>query len=74
MRPTGIMKRPPSYVPAGPIRDMLMHLSKADLAEMVYDYAIRTIGEEEANQQPSRLLDELSQTHVTLSHVRRTGR
>lgn len=38
-------KRPASYVPAG-FQESLMAMSKADLAEIVWDYAVRTVGEE----------------------------
>ena len=37
-------KRPASYVPAGVARDRLMRLSKADLAELVWDFAVQEAG------------------------------
>ena len=43
-RPRGIAKRPPSYVPVGFVRDGLMKMSKADLAEILYDFAVQQTG------------------------------
>lgn len=65
-------KRPPSYIPPGPVRDFLMSLSKADLAEISYDYAVRTVGEEESMSRSDLIAQELLQTHVALVHA--TGR
>lgn len=68
-RPMGVAKRPPSYVPSGPLRDFLMSLSKADLAEMVYDYAVRTVGEEDAAQYPDLLVHEMLVTHEAVVYA-----
>ena len=56
--------RPPSYIPdsADHVRDALMTESKATLAELVFDYLLRTVGESDGLANPELMLDELSQT------------
>jgi len=73
-RPTGIDKRPASYVPdGGHVRSHLMSMSKADLAELVWDYAVRTVGEEAA-QRCDVVIQEIDRTasYLDAYHQRRT--
>jgi len=70
-RPTGVFKRPPSYVPAGAATKHLMSFSKADLAELVWDYAKRIAGE---SVDEAIVIQELLRTasYLDAYHGRRT--
>jgi hypothetical protein len=75
-----INKRPPVYVPVD-IWPALDCLSKADLMEAVWDYALFSVGDsaEDATQNPARLVDIFSRIEnvagltATLKHARRVA-
>ena len=69
MRRYGITKRRPDYIPPGELRDAIMRQSKADLAELVYDYLIRIVGETESRKDPHSLLGEMRQTLNAIKHA-----
>lgn len=62
--------RPPSYIPKGPARDHMLTFSKADLAELVWDYALRTVGEDRIDG----IIQEIDRTasYLDAYHQRRT--
>ncbi len=62
-RPSGIMKRYPAYVPK-PYRAQLQRLSKASLMEIAWDFAVRTVGEDQGDGPAYR---EIRATHRILA-------
>ena len=72
----GVGKRPPIYVPLGVARDCLLSMSKTSLAELVWDYAIRSVCEKIAHG-PSGLdlvIKDILDTREILDHWLRSAR
>lgn len=62
-RPTGIQKRFPDYIDNPEARMLLMGMSKADLAEVVFDFARMCVGEKESADNPGEVVEKIK-THA----------
>ena len=65
-RPMGVTKRQPTYIPSG-LRAWLTAYSKADLAEITYDLALRLAGGDEAS--PEQVKEVIEETKGVIMYA-----